>query len=100
MRGVQETRDEVQNMMQSGGGGGEKETGVRSTTPEIEPPQVEALTPPEMGVKAEEMGDQFAGLESLDPEIVALLKADMGLRGKDGTKSTMKGPEDVEEYGP
>ena len=69
VRGVQATRDEVLGMMQG-------DTGGRSTTPEVEPPQVEALTPPPstaVGVKRE-MDDQFAGLENLDPEIVALLK--------------------------
>ena len=27
-----------------------------------------------------ELGDELAGLDNLDPEIVALLKADMGLK--------------------
>jgi len=99
VRGVQETRDEVQNMMvEQQSGVGELMVG-RSTTPDVEPPQVEALTPPEMGLGGEEMGDEFAGLENLDPEIVALLKADMGMsQQKDG--SDMKGQEDVEEYAP
>ena len=100
MRGVQETRDDVQSMLLEQPGG----TGVgggRSTTPEVEPPQIEALTPPEMGVGdiGGEMGDRFAGLENLDPEIVALLKADMGMSRKDGDNN-MKGQEDVEEYAP
>jgi hypothetical protein len=96
VRGVQETRDEVQNMMV------EQQSGVvvgRSTTPEVEPPQVEALTPPEMGLGGE-MGDEFAGLENLDPEIVALLKADMGMNQQTDETNNIKGQEDVEEYAP
>lgn len=84
--------------MMLGGGGGV--IGVRSTTPDVEQPQVEALTPPEMGGVEGEMGDRFAGLENLDPEIVALLKADMGMSRNDSTDSTMKGQEVVDEYAP
>jgi hypothetical protein len=100
VRGVQETRDEVQNMMvEPQSGVAEVVVGGRSTTPEVEPPQVEALTPPEMGLGGE-MGDEFAGLENLDPEIVALLKADMGMNQQTDGTNNIKGQGDVEEYAP
>lgn len=73
----------------------------RSTTPEVEPPVVEALTPPstmEELIKSGgiETGDELAGLENLEPEIVALLKADIGLKNSDAGES--KGS--VDEYAP
>lgn len=82
--------------------------GARSTTPEVEPPVVEALTPPSTAdMKNEEMnvelGDELAGLDNLDPEIVALLKADMGLNKNNSGNSKgniVKGNEDVDEYAP
>jgi hypothetical protein len=81
VRSVQITRDEVRNMMTEEG---------RSTTPDVEPPKVEALTPPPVE------GDELAGLENLDPEIVALLRADMGL-----TKPvTTTQQNSVDEYAP
>jgi len=90
VKGVQATRDEVRSLIESEGPVGEG-IGERSTTPEIERPVVEALTPPPTSsigtgngiVKSEsadvDAGDDLAGLENLDPEIVALLKADMGI---------------------
>jgi hypothetical protein len=101
VKGVQVTRDEVQNMMENNGNGAR----VRSTTPEVEPPVVEALTPPSTAdVKMEvELGDELAGLDNLDPEIVALLKADMGLNKSnsgDWKRDIVKGNEDVDEYAP
>ena len=90
VKGVQATRDEVRNLIEAESGQEGGQVGERSTTPEVERPVVEALTPPSMpsitadsGVAKSEVkietGDEFAGLENLDPEIVALLKADMGL---------------------
>ena len=105
VKGVQLTRDEVQNMMENNGNG----AGVRSTTPEVEPPVVEALTPPsttadvETGGVEMELGDELAGLDNLDPEIVALLKADIGLNKNNSGNSKrdiVKGNEDVDEYAP
>ena len=79
VKSVKVTRDEVQNMV-----GGDNN--VRSTTPDVEPPEVEGLTPPaiaEDGLESSEIDkarlDDLVGLENLDPEIIALLKADMGL---------------------
>jgi hypothetical protein len=95
VKGVQATRDEVKSMMEEGIGEG------RSTTPEVEPPVVEALTPPAMeDVQGgqESTGDELAGLENLDPEIVALLRADMGLTGQ--SASVPQYDEMVEEYAP
>jgi len=73
VKGVQVTRDEVQNMINGG---------IRSATPEVEPPVVEALTPPPTTEVLQEerkidLGDGFAGLDNLDPEVVALLKAEL-----------------------
>ena len=104
VKGVQVTRDEVQNMMENNGDGAR----VRSTTPEVEPPVVEALTPPstadmKSGELEVELGDELAGLDNLDPEIVALLKADMGLNKSNSGNWKMdivKGNEDVDEYAP
>jgi hypothetical protein len=101
VKGVQVTRDEVQNMMENNGDG----AGVRSTTPEVEPPIVEALTPPssadvQVGIAEVELGDELAGLDNLDPEIVALLKADMGLNNGSSMRDIVKGNEDVDEYAP
>ena len=84
MRGVEATREEVQGMLDEAQG--------RSTTPDVEPPPVEALTPP----RAE--GDDLAGLENLDPEIVALLKADMAAKKNGGESVTLF--QDVDEYSP
>jgi hypothetical protein len=102
VKGVKATRDEVQNMLE-----GNDDSGAHSTTPEVEPPVFEALTPPPTTnelIKSGQMdmGDELAGLENLDPEIVALLKKDMGLN-KDtsstdnGTAETSKG---ADEYAP
>jgi hypothetical protein len=85
VKGVQATREEVKTMMERDGVG-------RSTTPEVEPPVVEALTPPFAG----EEGDQMGGLESLDPEIVALLRADMGLSKEGGVMEDSE----MDEYAP
>jgi hypothetical protein len=82
VKSVQMTRDEVQALMNGNGNGGE-----RSTTPDVEPPVVEALTPPptteeliKIPLPQKEV-DSLAGLENLDPEIVTLLRADMGITG-------------------
>ena len=74
------TRDEVQNMMESNNNNnnGDNVGGVRSTTPDVEPPVVEALTPPPTMEKKDVEIDELGGLDNLDPEIVALLRADMG----------------------
>ena len=69
VRSVEATKEEVQNMLK-------EENNGRSTTPDVEPPAVEALTPPP-ATDAANAGDELAGLENLDPEIVALLKQDM-----------------------
>jgi hypothetical protein len=108
VKGVQFTRDEVQNMMDSNSGGV-----VRSTTPDVEPPVIEALTPPatteellkENKTNLEGLENELAGLENLDPEIVALLKADMGLNRMDNVSGTggteTKANDDIaEEYAP
>ena len=85
------------------------EAGVRSTTPEVEPPVVEALTPPSTadvkggGGGKMELGDELAGLDNLDPEIVALLKADMGLNknnSRNFKQEIVKGNEDDDGYAP
>jgi hypothetical protein len=83
VRGVEITREEVRGMME-----GKEE---RSTTPDVEPPAVEALTPPPAG-------DDLAGLENLDPEIVALLKADMAAKKTNGGDVGVSVDED--EYAP
>jgi len=81
VKSVQMTRDEVHALVDGTAGTGME----RSTTPDVEPPIVEALTPPpttEELIKQPLSSmdvDSLAGLENLDPEIVALLKADMGL---------------------
>jgi hypothetical protein len=98
VKAIQATRDEVQNMIDGGG------DVLRSTTPEVEPPVVEALTPPTISenlVKVE-MGDELAGLENLDPEIVALLKADMKLKDNSGSTKMDEVKQDIEmdEYAP
>lgn len=106
VKGVQITRDEVQNMIAEGENYGND--GGRSTTPDIEPPVVEALTPPPTTVAAptgevkNELGDELAGLDNLDPEIVALLKADMGLMNTSGSNKMdiVKTDDDVDEYAP
>jgi len=110
VKGVQATRDEVQIMLGAAGGGGDD---VRSTTPEIEPPVVEALTPPAVGEEKVEQGnpeamqglDDLAGLGELEPEIVALLRADMGFNRPVGDTSTTNltttGTNDeVDDYAP
>ena len=86
---------------------------VRSTTPEVEPPVVEALTPPpttEQLLKENKtnligLENELAGLENLDPEIVALLKADMGLNRTNimsniRTTEGKGNDETTEEYAP
>lgn len=83
VRGVEATREEVRELLEG------KE---RSTTPDVEPPAVEALTPPAAG-------DELAGLENLDPEIVALLKADMAAKRTNGGDGG-QGATDVDEYAP
>jgi hypothetical protein len=87
VRGVEATKEEVQGML-------EEERAGRSTTPNVEPPAVEALTPPPAGV-----GDELAGLENLDPEIVLLLKADMAANKKNGGDGS-KVAQDLDEYAP
>ena len=106
VKGVQVTRDEVQNMMDAENNSNGN-NGLRSTTPDIEPPLVEALTPPPMSSShvvemKGDVGDELAGLDNLDPEIVALLKADMGLTDSSGSTKMdiIKGNEDVDEYAP
>jgi len=104
VKSVQMTRDEVQSLLNGGTNQGE-----RSTTPEVEPPVVEALTPPPSTeelmrqplLSSAVVGDTLAGLENLDPEIVALLKADMGEGSSMDTKLTQGSAEaDVDEYKP
>jgi hypothetical protein len=108
VKGVQFTRDEVKNMMDSNNG-----DTVRSTTPEVEPPVVEALTPPptteqllkENKTNLTGLENELAGLENLDPEIVALLKADMGLNRTNimsniRTTEGKGNDETMEEYAP
>jgi hypothetical protein len=104
VKGVKATRDEVQNMMAGNNDGG------RSTTPDVEPPVVEALTPPpsmedvQSGDVGEAQLDELAGLENLDPEIVALLKADMGLAQNISLNTNAhgegNGSHDMDEYAP
>jgi hypothetical protein len=108
VKGVQFTRDEVKNMMDSNNG-----DTARSTTPEVEPPVVEALTPPptteqllkENKTNLTGLENELAGLENLDPEIVALLKADMGLNRTNimsniGTTEGKGNDETTEGYAP
>jgi ATP phosphoribosyltransferase len=106
VKGVQATRDEVQIML-SGGKHGENENEVRSTTPDVEPPVVEALTPPadpveELHPKSDVMQglDDLAGLGELEPEIVALLRADMGLNRTDNPNLTTGHNDTVDDYAP
>ena len=107
VKGVQTTRDEVRNMMEGKTGEtGAAENGAgegRSTTPDVEPPVPEALTPPPMTKETEVKGNEFAGLESLDPEIVALLQKDMGLQAGTSGNGLGRGSGDQEmndEYAP
>lgn len=110
VKGVQATKDEVQIML---GGSGDTANEGRSTTPEVEPPVVEALTPPPVTeeedgqVKSDGMQglDDLAGLGELEPEIVALLRADMGLNHSASTTSmanltTAGNNEEVDDYAP
>jgi hypothetical protein len=49
----------------------------------------------------ESTGDELAGLENLDPEIVALLRADMGLTGQSETFTSIPKYDGMEEeYAP
>jgi hypothetical protein len=92
VRGVEATQEEVQNMLNEQGNEG-------STTPDVDPPAVEALTPPPMA-DVPDGGNEFAGLESLDPEIVALLKADMASnKNRDGGEQDVS-QDVVDEYAP
>lgn len=87
---------------------------VRSTTPDVEPPVVEALTPP-AGMLEDKDGpgksdamqglDDLSGLGDLDPEIVALLRADMGLNPPESTPSitnlsTTGKTDEIDDYAP
>ena len=104
VKGVKATKDEVENMMR---GDGEKKN-VRSTTPDVERPVVESLTPPptkeevskDVGMDTTQL-NELAGLENLDPEIIALLKADMGLNQNTPANSNTHGAGDDENrYAP
>ena len=106
VKGVQATRDEVQIML-SGGNNGENENELRSATPDVEPPVVEALTPPadpveELNTKSNVMQglDDLAGLGELEPEIVALLRADMGLNRTDNSNLTTGHNDAMDDYAP
>jgi len=90
VRSVEATKEEVQNMLNEKNG--------RSTTPDVAPPAVEALTPPP-ATGAATAGDELAGLGNLDPEIVALLKQDMTSNNKNQVgKSNVS--QDVDAYAP
>ena len=98
VKSVQVTRDEVQSMMNG--------REIRNTTPEVEPPVVEALTPPPtteelLKKRGAAGGDEFAGLDNLDPEIVALLKAELMNKSsmESGAGNTSSGPKE-NEYAP
>jgi hypothetical protein len=107
VKGVQATRDEVEIMLSGSNNGDNIGNEVRSTTPDIEPPVVEALTPPagpveELNTEGDVMQglDDLAGLGELEPEIVALLRADMELNRRDSTNLTTGHNDEIDDYAP